>query len=74
LLTLEALPENLRATARVVLMSQSKPDASAKTSAKLLAELSTAKIFSLPWLGEKSSAAKKVRVRRTLRELAGNLI
>jgi dethiobiotin synthetase len=74
LLTLAALPENLRAKARVVLMSPPKPDASAKTNAKLLAELSTAKIFSLPRLDKKISAVKNLQVRRALRKLAGNLI
>jgi dethiobiotin synthetase len=74
LLTLAALPENLRAKARVVLMSPPKPDASAKTNVKLLAELSTAKIFSLPRLGEKPSVTTNLRFRRTLRALAGNLI
>lgn len=38
LLTLEALPKNLRAKALVVLMPQRKPDISAKTNARLLAE------------------------------------
>jgi dethiobiotin synthetase len=70
LLTLEALPKNLRAQTRVVLMSQPKPDASAKTNVKLLAEISGGKIFSLPWLSEKFSADKNPRVRRTLRALA----
>ena len=69
LLTLEALPKNLQAKARVVLMSQPKPDASAKTNAKLLAEISGAKIFSLPWLDKKISAEKNPRVRRALRAL-----
>jgi dethiobiotin synthetase len=69
LLTLEALPKNLRAQARVVLMSQPKPDASTKTNVKLLAEISGAKIFSLPWLSGKFSADKNPRVRRTLRAL-----
>lgn len=58
LLTLEALPKNLRAKARVVLMSPSKRDVSAKTNAKLLAEFTNAKIFSLPWLGKEYSAAE----------------
>jgi dethiobiotin synthetase len=71
LLTLEALPENLRPKARIVLMSQSKPDASAKTNAKLLLEFSKAKIFSLPWLDKNFSTAKNPRVRQTLRALAG---
>ncbi|HTV40756.1 MAG TPA: dethiobiotin synthase [Candidatus Sulfotelmatobacter sp.] len=38
LLTLEALPPNFRACARVVLVSFGKPDASAKSNAGLLAE------------------------------------
>ena len=38
LLTLEALPPNFRAHARVVLVSFGKPDASAKSNAGLLAE------------------------------------
>jgi dethiobiotin synthetase len=71
LLTLEALPENLRAKARVVLFSQPKPDASAKTNAKLLAEFTDAKIFSLPWLDRNFRAAKNPQVGRTLRALAG---
>ena len=73
LLTLEALPKNLRAKARIVLMSPPKPDASAKANAKLLAEFVTqAKIFPLPWLGRKfdaSTTLKNPRVRRTLRAL-----
>jgi len=49
LLTLEALPKNLRAKARVVLVSPRKPDASTKTNVKLLAEYFDAeKIFLLP--------------------------
>jgi dethiobiotin synthetase len=71
LLTLEALPKELRPKARVVLVSQPKPDASAKTNAKLLAELTRAKIFSLPWFDRKDSGAKTPRVRQTLRALGG---
>jgi dethiobiotin synthetase len=70
LLALEALPENFRRAAKIVLMSPQKPDATEKTNAQLLKELSGAKIFSLPWLDEKNSAAKIPRVRRTLRALA----
>jgi dethiobiotin synthetase len=69
LLTLEALPENLRATARVVLMSPLKPDVSAKTNSKLLAEFTNAKIFSLPWLDKNFRAAKNLQLRRALRAL-----
>ena len=38
LLTLEALPKNLRAKAFVILMPQRKPDTAAKTNTKLLGE------------------------------------
>jgi dethiobiotin synthetase len=51
LLTLEALPENLRAETRVVLVSPRRPDVSTKTNAKLLAEfIDSKKIFLLPRL------------------------
>jgi len=47
LLTLEALPKNLRTKARVVLMPLRRPDSSAKSNAKLLAQFFDAKrIFS----------------------------
>jgi hypothetical protein len=53
LLTLEALPKNLRAKARVVLVSPKKPDASTKTNVKLLSEFfSPEKIFLLPRLNK----------------------
>jgi dethiobiotin synthetase len=53
LLTLEALPKNLRAKSRVVLVSPQKPDASTKMNAKLLAEFFDAeKIFLLPRLNK----------------------
>jgi dethiobiotin synthetase len=72
LLTLEALSENFRLKAKIVLMSPSKPDAATKSNAKLLAEFTNAKVFSLPWLGQKFSAVevlKNPQVRRTLRTL-----
>jgi dethiobiotin synthetase len=76
LLTLEALPENLRAKTRVVLMSPQKPDAATNSNAKLLAEFFAArKIFSLSWLGanfEPARALKHFHVRRTLRTLASD--
>ena len=77
LLTLEALPENFRLKAKVVLMSPPKPDEAGKSNAKLLAEFADAKIFSLPWLGQKFSAVeilKNPHVRRTLCALVENLI
>jgi dethiobiotin synthetase len=71
LLTLEALPQDLRAKARVVLVSPPRSDAVTKSNAKLLAEFTSAKIISLPWFDIKVSAAKGPRVRQTLRALAG---
>jgi dethiobiotin synthetase len=75
LLTLEALPENLRAKARVVLMSPPKSDASTKTNAILLAEFFDAKkISALPWFGKRFStlqALKTTAVRQVLQGLAG---
>jgi dethiobiotin synthetase len=74
LLTLEALPKKFRQKAKIVLMSPSKPDAASKSNAKLLGELTNVKIFLLPWLGEKLSAAKNLQVRKTLIALTRNLI
>jgi dethiobiotin synthetase len=74
LLTLEALPKNLRAKARVVLVAPPKPDASTKMNAKLLAEfLPPGKVFPLPWFGEKfdgTQVLKNPRVRKMLRALS----
>ena len=69
LLTLEALPENFRSKAKIVLMSPSKPDAATKSNAKLLAEFTSAKIFTLPWLGKNFHATKDPQVRRTFQGL-----
>jgi len=73
LLTLAALPKNLRAKAKVVLMSPPKPDAATASNAKLLGEFfPPEKIFPLPWLGEKFEPArvlKSPQVRRTLGKL-----
>lgn len=70
LLTLEALPENFRLKAKIVLMSPRRPDAATKSNAKLLAGFTDAKIFSLPWLDGNFRAAKNPQLRRTLRALA----
>src|SRR5260221_2385525 len=74
LLTLEALPKNLRAKARVILFAPPKPDASTKTNVRLLAEFYDAeRIFTLPWLGNDFTPAKvfkNSRGRRTLHALA----
>jgi dethiobiotin synthetase len=72
LLTLEGLPRWFQAKARVVLISQPEPDATAKTNAKLSAEILRKEIFSLPWLGrdfDPVRALKNARVRRTLEAL-----
>jgi dethiobiotin synthetase len=74
LLTLAALPEDIRAAAKVVLMSPTKPDAAARTNAGLLAEFfPEKKIFTLPWLGKNFSptaVVKKAETRQVLRALA----
>ena len=73
-LTLEALPENVRREAKLVLMSPSEPDNSTRANAGLLAEFAGAKrIFTLPWLGKKFSTGEVLnnpRVRRILDALA----
>ena len=73
LLTLEALPKNLRAKAKVVLMSPEKPDAATKSNAKLLGQFfAPEKIFALPWLGKKvelKTILKNPQLKRALRAL-----
>jgi dethiobiotin synthetase len=66
LLTLEALPENFRKKARVLLMFPQKPDAATKLNTKLLAEFfPSERIFTLPRF------KKNFRSEKTLRALAG---
>jgi dethiobiotin synthetase len=75
LLTLEALPKNCRAEAKIVLMSPPKPDAATASNAKLLARFYLAeKIFAFPWLGETipATAGKRPQVRRLLARLGAN--
>lgn len=73
LLTLAALPKNLRARAKVVLMSPPKPDAATASNEKLLEQfLAREKIFTLPWFGKNFSTAevlKMAQARRTLTAL-----
>ncbi len=73
LLTLAALPEEIRQTAQVVLMTPPKPDAARVTNAALLAEFFPEKnILTLPWLGKNftlGAALKNPQVRRTLTRL-----
>jgi dethiobiotin synthetase len=74
LLTLEALPKNLRSRAKIVLVSSQKPDVAAASNARLLAQFSPpAKIFTVPWLGDKCDvtiALQTARVRKMLAALA----
>ena len=74
LLTLEALPKNLRPRTEIILMSPPKPDAATATNARLLAQfLFRERISILPWLGnpfDPASAVKKTRVRKVLAVLA----
>jgi dethiobiotin synthetase len=73
LLTLEALPKNLRAKTKVVLMSPPKQDTATKSNVKLLEQfLVPEKILVLPWLGQKfqlKAALKNSSVRRALDRL-----
>jgi dethiobiotin synthetase len=74
LLTLEALPKNLRPGVRIILMSPRQPDAATAANAGLLARFrSRETIFSLPWLGhpvDPVAALKKARVRKVFAALA----
>jgi dethiobiotin synthetase len=74
LLTLEALPEKFRAQSKVILVSPPKPDAAAKSNAKLMGQFfAPAKIFQMPWFGEKFDPAqvlKNPRVQKIVRALA----
>jgi dethiobiotin synthetase len=76
LLTLEALPKNLRRQASVVLMSPPKSDSVTASNAGLLGQFIPAgKIFELPWLGRKYSIAQAVmrpEVKRVLSKLTAN--
>ena len=53
LLTLEALPKNLRSKAKVILMAPPKKDAASRTNEELLGQFfPPEKILGLPWLGK----------------------
>jgi dethiobiotin synthetase len=73
LLTLEALPKNLRARARVVLISPAKPDSATVSNAKLLEQfIPPDRVSTLPWLGKRflpGEVLKKPPVKRTLTAL-----
>jgi dethiobiotin synthetase len=73
LLTLEALPPNLRPAAILVLMTPPTPDCATASNAGLLKKLTVQKINVLPWLGGNFSlvaALKQPVVRRTLVAIA----
>ena len=74
LLTLEALPERLRAKAWVVLIMPPKPDSATASNPELLERLSVQNVCRLPWFGTNVSITNRLRkigVRRTLATLAG---
>ena len=74
LLTLEALPEPLRARARVVLMTPPKLDATTATNASLLKLWSAQPVCRLPWFGanfSRSVALRSPRLRRALASIVG---
>jgi dethiobiotin synthetase len=73
LLTLEALPKNVRAQTKIILMSPRKKDLAGDSNAKLLADFFPREnIFALPWFGQVFSPEKvlrNLRVQNTLRAL-----
>jgi dethiobiotin synthetase len=77
LLTLEALPKNVRVQAKIVLMSPAKPDAATASNLKLLGQFfPPTNIFTLPWLGrdfDATEALARTAVNRTLAALADQL-
>ena len=73
LLTLEALPKNLRVQAKIVLMSPPKPDVASRSNAALLGQFfPPGKIFPLPWLGKNftpDAVLQKPPLQRTLEKM-----
>ena len=73
LLTLAALPKNLRIKTQVVLMSPPKADAASRSNAALLGQFfPPGKIFTLPWLGNNFSqeaVLRKPAIQRVLQKL-----
>lgn len=70
LLTLEALSPNLRAKARIVLMTPRKPDPATASNAGLLEKLSIRDIQRLPWFGRTFSLTRILRQPQVLQTLA----
>ncbi len=72
LLTLEALPENLRAPAKILLVSPPKPDLAGISNARLFRHLvPPGRFFSLPWFKDKVSPAPRPVTSAVRRTLAG---
>jgi dethiobiotin synthetase len=65
LLTLEALPKDLRIRAKIILMSPRAPDTATASNVELLTQFVAAEqIFTLPWLGETFDAAKILKITK----------
>lgn len=74
LLTLEALPKNLRVRAKVILMTPSKADSATASNPRLLKHCSGREVYCLPWFGKRPSAGAMLEgplVRRVLTGIAG---
>jgi dethiobiotin synthetase len=73
LLTLEALPKNLRARAKVVLMMPPKADSATTSNAKLLEHCAVREVYCLRWFGKRFSTGvilQAPRVRQVLKHVA----
>lgn len=68
LLTLEALPKNLRAGAGVVLVTPPGADAATATNAELLEAKSVRNIIRLPWFGRNFFSHKLLKTHRAAAE------
>jgi len=73
LLTLEALPESIRARAKVVLMMPPEPDEATASNIKLLKQFAEPRVCRLPWFGSNFSAREVLREPRVRRALAAIL-
>jgi dethiobiotin synthetase len=74
LLTVEALPKNVRARTCVVLVTPPEPDAAARSNASLLAERVNVSVHLLPWLDTPAPASPRPAVRKALQSLVGCLL
>jgi dethiobiotin synthetase len=70
LLTLAALPKNLRSTAKIILMTPPKPDAATASNAGLLGEfINPSQLLTFPWLGPKFNPAQALKHPRVSKAL-----